>query len=294
MLTLEQDWIAAQRTHIYRRTQERRISTIEAAEAFIHDVGIAFLWPIKGIEAPNLFHAIAGVERPVPMAHDDPDLSKCWTWKDNSLGSQRWYYSKLLRRKATLIAPRLWGAFYALTHNYGDLNDYMERVLDGKMTHEERLIYEAVLKHGPVGTVELRRLAGLASKENKSRFGRALTELQVDMKLLPVRVGDEGAWRYSFVYDIPMRHYPDLVEQAQQVGTAEAWQTLIGAYLDSTVALTTTQVRQMFHVFAPTTRELERTLTTLADAGQIQQATVDGADKKNSTVWVSSKALADS
>ncbi|NPV66396.1 MAG: hypothetical protein HPY64_04540 [Anaerolineae bacterium] len=107
MLTLEGNWIAAERDHRYRRTPERRVRSIDDAEVFINEVGFAFLWPIKGVEAPNLFQAIAGRERDVPMAHDDPDNNLCWGWKDQSLGGRRWYYAKLLRRKATLIAPRL-------------------------------------------------------------------------------------------------------------------------------------------------------------------------------------------
>jgi hypothetical protein len=292
MLTIDRDWIRAERAQRYRRTPQRCLHTIEEAERFIDDVGFAFLWPIKGMEAPNLFQAIAGRERDVPMEHDDHDNSLCWGWKDQSLGGQRWYYAKLLRRKATLIAPRLWGAFYALTHNYGDLEDYMERVLDGVMTMEARLIYEALLEHGPLGTVALRKAIGLASSSNKGRFERGLVELQIDMKVLPVGVAEEGAWRYSFVYDIPMRHYPDLPQQARQVGTAEAWQALIGTYVDSVVAVSTRQISQLFHIFEPTKRELERALDDLVEAGRIERAAVkDEGDGRAEKLWASCRAL---
>ena len=66
-----------------------------------------------------------------------------------------------------MIAPRLWATFYALTHNYGDLNDYLSQVYDGVMTHEARLIYEALLTDGPLNTVELRRKTNLSSSANK-------------------------------------------------------------------------------------------------------------------------------
>jgi len=291
MLTLERDWIAARRDHRYRRTPERRVRTIDAAEEFVGDVGFAFLWPIRGVEAPSLFQAIAGQERDVSMAHDDPDNGLCWGWKDESLGGRRWYYAKLLRRKATLVAPRLWAAFYALTRNYGDLHDYLEQVRDGVMTHEARLIYEALLDRGPLGTVTLRKAIGMAAEGSKTRFERGLVELQVDMKVLPVGVAEEGAWRYSFIYDIPMRRYPDLPAQARQISTAEAWRLLVGAYVDAVIATTPRQIAQVFHIFEPTTRELERALDALAAEGRIEPALLPGGKAESLPGWVSTAAI---
>ncbi len=294
MLTIDRDWIAAERDHRYHRTPARRVQTIEAAEAFIDEMGVAFLWPIKGIEAPSLFQAIAGQARDVPMAHDDPDNSLCWGWKDQSLGGQRWYYAKLLRRKATLIAPRLWGHFYALTRNYGDLHDYLEEVAAGTFTHEARLIYEALLGEGPLGTVALRKVVGMAASSSKGRFERGLVELQTDMKAVPVGVAEEGAWRYSFVYDIPMRHYPELPDLARRLKTGEVWQALIGAYLDNVIAAPAKQVAQVFHIFEPAARDLEHAFAALAAAGRIEAAQLRGAGNlrdAEETVWVSCRAL---
>ncbi len=291
MLTLDRDWLAAERDHRYRRTPERRVTTIDAAEAFVNEVGFAFLWPIKGVEAPSLFQAIAGRERDVPMVHDDPDNSLCWGWKDQSLGGQRWYYAKLLRRKATLVAPRLWAAFYALTRNYGDLHDYLEQVRDGVMTHEARLIYEALLEQGPLGTVALRKAVGMAAEASKTRFERGLVELQIDMKVLPIGVAEEGAWRYSFIYDIPMRRYPELPAQARQIGSGEAWRLLIGTYVDAVVATTTRQIAQIFHIFEPTARQLERALNALAAEGRIEPARLPVGKGEGLTGWVSTTAV---
>ena len=287
MLTVAAEWVAAERDRRYRRRPDLRLKTIEDAERFIDDVGFAFLWPIKGIEAPSLFEAVAGRTRKVPKAHDDPDLSKSWHWKDQSLGGTRWYYARLLRRRATLIAPRLQATFYALTHNFGDLYDYLEQVQDGVMAHEARLIYEALLEHGPLNTVELRRRVSMTSSESKSRFERGLVALQVDMKVLPVGVARAGAWDYSFVYDIPMRHYPDLPEQARAIGTRQAWQTLVGQYVSNTIAVATKQIGQLFHVFEPTRRELTAALDSLVDSGEIVPAQIEGGGE----VWVSARAL---
>lgn len=287
VLTITQGWLEAQRTRRYRRRMDLRVTTIEEGQRFIDDVGFAFFWPIKGIEAPSLFDAVAGRVRELSSAHDDPDISTTWSWKDQSLGGERWYYAKLLRRRATMIAPRLMATFYALTNNYGDLMDYLEQVRDEVMTHEARVIYEALLEHGPLNTVELRRLAGLSSQESKSRFERGLVELQVDMKALPVGVAEAGAWDYSFIYDIPMRHYPQLPQEARGISRGQAWETLIGQYIDNAVAVTTGQVARLFHVFEPSARQLERSLAALVERDVIRAARLEGGAE----VWVSARAL---
>jgi hypothetical protein len=269
-VTLAQDWIDAKRNERYRRRMDLRITEIEQGEKLIDELGFAFFWPIKGIEAPSLFDAIAGRVRALSSEHDDPDISTSWGWKDQSLGGTRWYYSKLLRRRATLIAPRLWAAFYALTPNYGDLEDYLELVQDGTMTHEARLIYEALLEHGSLNTVELRRKVGMTANSSKTRFERGLTELQVWMKILPVGVAEAGAWNYSFAYDLTLRHYPELPIQAKEISTAQAWEALVGQYVENAIAVTQKQIGQLFHVFEPTPREIERALKTLEGQGRVQ------------------------
>ncbi len=286
-VTLTQDWIAARRNERYRRRMDLRLTEIDQAERFIDDVGFAFFWPIKGIEAPSLFDAIAGRVRALSSEHDDPDISTSWSWKDQSLGGTRWYYAKLLRRRATLIAPRLWAAFYALTPNYGDLYDYQEMVQDGTMTHEARLIYEALLEHGALNTVELRRQSGMTAEGSKTRFERGLTELQVWMKILPVGVAEAGAWNYSFAYDLTLRHYPELPLQARQIGTAQAWEMLIGQYVENAIAVTQKQIGQLFHVFEPTPREIERALKTLEGQGRVRAVEAE----KVGAVWASCRAL---
>ena len=101
---VSKDWVLRQRAYRYRCVRDRRVQTLTEARAFVDDLGFVHFWPIKDVELPNLFHAIAGCARPVPMEHDDADMSKCWGWKDSSLGQRWWYYGKLLRRRATLVS----------------------------------------------------------------------------------------------------------------------------------------------------------------------------------------------
>jgi hypothetical protein len=285
---ITQDWIDEQRARRYRRTPALRVQSVEEARAFVDDVGFCHFWPIRGVEMPSLFHAIAGRVRSVPNAHDDPDMSRCWGWKDRSLGEKWWYYGKLLRRRATMVSLQMLPYFYACSDNYGDLDDYLEAYRDGKMTMEAKQIYEALLEHGPLDTVRLRREARMAAETAKTRFERALVELQVGLKVLPIGVAEAGAWRYAFIYEIVQRHYPELPEQSRGIQRSEARRALVQQYLDNVIAADEGMVRKVFHVLNWTPGELERTLAALLDGGGIQEAQVKGVEER---VLVSAAAL---
>jgi hypothetical protein len=273
---ITQDRIAERRAQRYRRTSTLRIRRIEEARAFLDEVGFCHFWPIKGIEMPNLFHAIAGRVRSVPNAHNDPDLSRCWGWKDSALDKRWWYYAKVLRRRATLISHHILPYFYACTENYGDLDDYLEEYRDGTMTAEAKRIYEALLQHGPLDTVRLRREARMTAESAKSRFERALVELQVGFKVLPIGVAEAGAWRYAFVYEIVQRYYPDLPQRARPIKRSEARRRLIAQYLDNVVAADRGTIRRVFHILNWTQAELDRTIDQLCQEGIVREMTIPG------------------
>ena len=274
MTTLTRDEIERQREFNYRRTSERRVRTIEEARAFVEEVGFCHFWPIKGVEMPNLFRAIAGRVRPVPDEHGDPDGSKCWGWKDHALDKKWWYYGKLLRRRATLVSLAELPYFYALSENYGDLDDYLQEYAEGRLTAEAKVVYEALLEHGPLDTVRLRREARMSAQSAKSRFDRTLVELQVGLKVLPVGVAEAGAWRYAFLYELLPRWFPDVPVRARGIGREEARRHLLSRYLHNVIAATPAQVARLF---GWTIVEMERVAARLEKAQVIKRKVrVDG------------------
>jgi hypothetical protein len=268
--------ILRQREYNYHRTPERRLHNIEEARAFVEEVGFCHFWPIKGAELPNLFHAIAGRVRPVPMEHDDPDISKCWGWKDNALDKKWWHYGKLLRRRATLISLEQLPYFYALSENLGDLYDFVQEYEDGKMTAEAKAIYEAILENGPLDTVRLRREARMSAESAKSRFDRALVELQVGLKVLPIGVARTGAWNYAFTYELFQRWFPEVPEQARGIKRSEARRALVSRYLDNVVATDRKMIAKVFHVLGWTPREMGRTIAALLEEGAVREMEIEG------------------
>lgn len=145
------------------------------------------------------------------------------------------------------------------------------------MSLEARQIYEALLEHGALDTVRLRREARLSSEGSKSRFDRGLTELQVGLKVMPIGVAEAGAWNYAFIYEIVQRHWPDLPGKARAIPRSEARQALVSQYIEDVVAIDRTMVERVFHVMHWAKREWEHTVEALLQGGQVRQVKVPGS-----------------
>jgi len=232
------------RARTFRLPPSPRVTSPKAALHFVNARGFVYFWPIKGIDLPSLWTAVAG-NRVVADKHDDPG-HVTWGWKDNALGRKIWYYAKILRRKATMISLEIAPYFYALSENYGSPDeDYLLAYEEGRLTQAAKQIYEALLKEGALNTIDLRRAAKLANAK-ESEFNKALEVLQSDFKILPIGVSEAGAWKYSFIYEIVSRHYPDLAEKARSISEAEARRKLVELYFASVGAAQERDVNKLF------------------------------------------------
>jgi len=232
------------RSRTYRLLSEDQVKSPEQAVQFVNERGFIFFWPVKDFDLPSLWTAVAG-DRPVPNEHDDPGHIT-WGWKDSMLDKRRWYYGKLLRRRASLVSLDIIPYFYTLSDRVGDLDDYMLLYEEGRLTFEEKSIAEALLKFGALNTIELRQKAQLSASSAKSRFERALAALQSGLWVLPVGVAEAGAWRYSFIYELFDRWYPQVISKAREITRQEAYRKLSSLYLDSVGVSTTKEIRRLF------------------------------------------------
>jgi len=261
------DILKAHRARVFHLPPHPHLSTPESALDFVNARGFVYFWPIKGIDLPSLWTAVAG-ERSVADNHDDPG-HVTWGWKDAALPKKIWYYGKILRRKATIISLEVAPYFYALSENYGcPEEDYLLAYEEGHLTQAARQVYEALLDKGILDTLSLRKEARLLNAK-ESVFNRALEDLQKDFKILPVGVAAVGAWRYAFRYDLTTRHLPGLAEQARPIGEAAARQKLALLYFTSVGAA---QLRDVTKLFSWTPELVKRTLEKLLQKGELVAA----------------------
>jgi Winged helix DNA-binding domain len=268
MQTISLKKMQAHRTRTFNLPPSKRLSSPSQASTFVNCRGFVFFWPISGIDLPSLWTAVAG-DRPVADKHDDPGHIT-WGWKDGALGKKVWYYAKILRKKTTMISLEVAPYFYALSENYGSPEeDYLVAYEEGRMPQSAKQIYETLLKEGAMNTLDLRKAAKLSNAKD-SEFNKALEILQADFKILPVGVSEAGAWKYSFIYEIVPRHYPELPEQARHIGEGEARMRLLELYFESVGAA---QERDAVKLFG-----WKKELVTRAIAGLVKKRVVIEAE----------------
>lgn len=255
------------RSQTFRWLPNNRLKTKDEAIDFVKERGFIYFWPIKEVLLPSLWVAVAG-DRPIADKHDDPGHIT-WSWKDSSLGTHDWYYAKVLRKKATLIAMDVVPYFYALSENYGDPEgDYLALYEQGCLSQEAKVIYEVLLYEGAADTIRLRVATRMTNRESESRFNRALAELQSDFKVIPVAVTQAGSWHYAFSYDLVFRHYPEIIEQARFITPRQARLKLIELYIRSLGAVT---INDIVRLFQWQTNQVLQDIQTLAERGFLHQ-----------------------
>ncbi len=237
--------IDAYRRRTFRLRPGSQLNNPQEALAFIDNVGFAFLWPIKGYDLPSLWTAVAG-DRPVANEHDDPGHIT-WGWKDAMLSRRQWYYGKLLRGKATIVSLAILPYFYALSERVNEIDDYLIIYHAGHLSAESKAIADALLVHGVLNTIQLRRYARLSSPSAKSRFDRALTELQRGLWVLPIGTTQAGAWHYAFVYQLFDRWLPNIPPKARYITRRNARIHLAGLYLSAVGAATPRQTGSLMN-----------------------------------------------
>ena len=266
METINLKKLQALRTRTFNLPPQKRVSSPASALTFVNKRGFAYFWPIKGIDLPSLWTAVAG-DRPVADKHDDPGHIT-WGWKDNALDKKIWYYGKILRGKATMISLEIAPYFYALSENYGSPEeDYLIAYQEGRLPQSAKQVYEALLDKGAMNTLDLRKEAKLSNAKD-SEFNKALEYLQRDFKILPVGVAQAGAWKYSHIYAITTSHFPELSEQARKITESQARAKLLELYFDMVGAA---QVRDVQKLFGWGNEVVKKSVGKLVEIGKLVQ-----------------------
>ncbi len=241
------------RNQTFRFRSDLRLKEPQQAVDFVNERGFIFFWPVKGYSFPSLWGAVAG-DRPVADEHDDPG-HVTWNWKDSLLDKKVWYYARILKRKNTFISLDMVRYFYALSPNYGEPEaDFADQYNQGLLPLEAKLIFEALVRKGPLDTLSLRKEAHLSGSNSTSPFNRALDLLQQQFKVLPIAISEAGAWKYAFVYDLTHRYFPELPEQARFISESRALEQILMQFFTTMGAANLKKITSLFQWSADRTR----------------------------------------
>jgi hypothetical protein len=180
--------IEAYRDRMWRREEEARVETAEEAEKLVEAVGFCAAMTDARRPGPSLYIAVCG-RRDAHMPRNvqkDPESGLTWQIKDELLRRGRVYYAKLARGRSTFIAPRLVAHFQAL---WG----VPRRKEPELLSDDARAVLKVLRREWEMGTCDLRTEARI---NERTRFTRALDELQRTLKVMPSEVLYEPWFTY--------------------------------------------------------------------------------------------------
>ena len=115
---------------------------------------------------------------PVRWHTGDPATDP-WEWRMRVLEERNDIaYAKLFFKKSGYITQE-WYPYFLAARRKGQ--SFADAYQDGIISHDAKQIYTVFETHGAVPLHQLKTLANMNGKENKARFERALTDLQMRM-----------------------------------------------------------------------------------------------------------------
>lgn len=219
-----------------------QVRTAADAVRFVQAVGYCLLFPIKGLPLPSLYYAVAR-RQPVTW---DVYTEKIWRWKDELPRKRRAFYAKYFKGRGTFISLKLLPHFLAIHGTAAGAGDHGRFYAAGRISDAARVVWEALEKHGPLATLELRHTCKMDSKSGNARYKRAMIELQ--RLLLVVHFGTEqetAAWA-SGKFELTCRAFPSQVKAAKRITPQAARAAIAQKYLEWHPDALPAQLARMF------------------------------------------------
>ncbi len=214
-----------------------RVRSRRGALRFINSLGFCFAFTGGPGGIPGLFDILA--TRSVDLM-----WSWAWRWKEELASARLVHYGKVIRRKPAYLSLEMLPAFYALSDNLGEPDDYLQAYRGGRLSLAAKELYERILTEGPVSTWALRRSL-VRRGESGARFHRALDDLQE--RFLVAKVAEvEGRGGYSFIWDAFHRWMPSAVEAAGTLGSSEAAARVLERYLETVGGASDAEIASTF------------------------------------------------
>ncbi|HXF83555.1 MAG TPA: hypothetical protein VNN19_12465 [bacterium] len=247
----------------YRRAVvgAHRVRTKAQALRFVTQLGFCYAFTPGPGELPALFDVLA--TRSV-----DRMWSWVWRWKDELATERRLFYGRLVRGKPTFVSLRYLPAFFALTGNVGEPDDYLQAYREGRLSRLAKELYEVLRAEGRSSTWTLRRRF-VGPSADAAAFHRALRMLQE--RCLIAKVGEQDDGSFAFIWDTFDRWLPDVVRRAAALSAEQAAAALLERYVRTLGAVSLRAARALF-AWPPATFEAARQ----ALAGRVIETTLQG------------------
>ncbi len=152
-----------------------RVRTARAALRFVNALGFCYAFTSGPGGLPGLFDVLA-------TRSIDRMWSWAWQWKDELATARRLHYGKAIRRKPSYISLTMLPAFYALSGNVGEPDDYLQAYREGRLSAMAKALYEVILADGPVAFLEAAHERNPADPTGRRNLGVLLESRKEDSR----------------------------------------------------------------------------------------------------------------
>ncbi len=223
----------------------RRVLTAAEAVTYIDAVGFCMLFPVNNVALPSLYYVVT---RRNPQAEFvwDKYSAKVWRWKDQLPRRRRAFYGKYFKGRGTFLSLAMLPHFLAIRGTATAPGGYERFYRDGRIREDARVIWEALAKHGPLATLELRHACKLETTTGNVRFKRAMLELQCLLVVVHFGAEQETAAWASGRFELTSRAFPNETSRARQISPEEARGAIAARYLEWRPDAASAQVAPLF------------------------------------------------
>lgn len=162
---------------------------------------------------------------PIRWHTGDPETDP-WQWRMRVLEERGDIaYSKVFFRTSGYITKE-WYPYFLRVRRQG--KSFEKAYADGEISHTAKVIYDIIVQNGSMPLHEIKLMGGFG-KDDKSRFDRAVTDLQMKMYITMCgrtsklnKSGEEYGWNVT-VFSTPEKLFgEEFVENAMEIPADEA------------------------------------------------------------------------
>jgi hypothetical protein len=219
-----------------------RVKTAVDAARFLDTVGFCVLFPVKNVPLSSLYFAVAK-RQPTGWGKY---AQLIWRWKDELPKKRHAFYGKYFKGRGSFLSLKFLPYFLTLHGTAVAASDSEEFYEAGRIGHDALELWQALAKHGPLATLELRHACKMETQAGNKRFKKAMLELQA--LLIVTHSGAEqetDAWA-SNRFDLVMRAFPKQAAQASQISVDDARTAIAVKYRTLYPSASPAQIARLF------------------------------------------------
>jgi hypothetical protein len=220
------EWQLRKRLQTYEVRWARTITTPTHAAQFIDHVGFCVLFSVRNVPLPSLYFALA--------KRTDPRWDKyaqlIWKWKDELPKKRRAFYGKYFKGRGTFLSLDSLCRLLATNETAVGPDDHESFYSVGRISHDAHAIWQALAKHGPLPTLELRHACRMETQPGNKRFKKAMLELQALLIVTHSGAEQETESWASNRFELVSRAFPQQLAEARKITPEDARRALAASY----------------------------------------------------------------